>query len=121
MSGARPKPGALIARLDEISDPGAIVRDFREGEALFSLLITRRGAAVSAFENRCPHAGFPLERFDGRVVVLGENVLCSAHGALFALRDGACVAGPGTGRPLTPFSVELRDGAIFVRSIPGSG
>lgn len=120
MNSARPKPGVLLARVSEIADPGAIVRDFREGDALFSLLITRRGDEVSAFENRCPHAGFPLERFDGRVVVLGENVLCSAHGALFALRDGACVAGPGTGRPLTHFPIETRDGAIYVRSFPGS-
>lgn len=102
--------------MDDLPERGAIVRDFRQGEALFSLLIARNGDSIAAFENRCPHAGFPLERFDGRVVVVGEHIVCSAHGALFALRDGVCAGGPGGGRPLVPFPIEHRAGAIYVSS-----
>lgn len=117
MNPARPAPGAKLADLDEIAEPGAVVRDFRAGDALFSVLIARREGRVSAFENSCPHANFPLERPDGRVVVLeARYLLCAGHGALFDMDDGACAGGPGTGRGLTPIPVEVRDGAIYVSS-----
>ncbi len=118
MNPARPAPGARLADVADIADPGAIVRDFRHGDALFSVLIARSGGRITAYENSCPHAQFPLERPDGRVVVLqGRYVLCAGHGALFAMEDGACAGGPGTGRGLTPIPVEIRDGVIHVRSI----
>lgn len=114
---ARPAPGAIVAQLSDISDPGAIVRDFEAGEARFSLLIARDGQHVVAFENWCPHAGFPLERPDGRVILLeGKYLLCAGHGASFTLRTGACVSGPGTGRPLRAVPVELApSGAIRIK------
>lgn len=106
---ARPAPGTVLARVSEIADPGAIARDFREGIAIWSVLITRTGDQIAAFENRCAHAGFPLERFDGRVVVLeGKYLMCAAHGACFALMTGAVLSGPGpAGRGLTPVPVRV--------------
>ncbi|MGE3143147.1 MAG: Rieske (2Fe-2S) protein [Hyphomonadaceae bacterium] len=110
---ARPPAGALLARLDDISDPGALVRDFNAGEARYSLLLARRGDVVTAYENRCPHAGFPLERPDGRLLVQeGRYLLCAGHGASFSMADGACVAGPGSGRGLTPISISVSEGEI---------
>ena len=64
-----PTPGLLLAHVDALPDPGAIVVDFADGEKRLSLIVTRRGAHVTAFFNRCPHAGYPLERPDGRMVV----------------------------------------------------
>ncbi len=104
---ARPPPGALLARLDDIADPGAIVREFAAGEARYSLILARRDGVVRAYENRCPHALYPLERFDGRVLLQeGRYLLCAAHGASFAIEDGRCVGGPGAGRALTPVPVQ---------------
>jgi nitrite reductase/ring-hydroxylating ferredoxin subunit len=110
---ARPRPGALIARVDEASDPGAIVRDFRDGDALFSVLVTRSGGEVRAWYNICPHARWPLERPDGQVLVQeGRFLVCAAHGASFTLADGRCLAGPGLGRALRPLPIVVRDGDI---------
>jgi nitrite reductase/ring-hydroxylating ferredoxin subunit len=94
-----------------LDDPDARAFDFRAGEALFSLLIVRRGDLVWAYENRCPHAGMPLDRPDGRAPIDGDFLICAMHGASFRLVDGACVGGPATGS-LTSFAVLVRDGAV---------
>jgi len=110
---ARPKPGAFLIALDALGDPEARAVDFREGEALFSVIVARRGELVTAYENDCPHARAPLERPDGRVpLVEGRFLLCTAHGASFRLEDGACAGGPAKSG-LTPFRVDVRDGAVF--------
>ena len=117
MNPARPSPGALLAHLDDIPDPGAIVRDFRNGRFYFSLLLARRGGAAFAFENRCPHAGSPLERPDGRVVVQeGRFMVCTAHGASFTPDGGVCAGGPCDGKGLTPLAIEILDGSILLRA-----
>ncbi len=110
-----PTPGLLLAHVDALPDPGAIVVDFAEGEKRLSLIVTRRGAHVAAFFNRCPHAGYPLERPDGRMVVQeGRYLVCTAHGASFVLDDGACAGGPCNGDGLTRVAVTVRDGSVFV-------
>ncbi len=112
---ARPKPGALLCRLDDIKPGGAIVLDFKEGDARFSLLLTRTENTVSAFENVCPHARSPLERPDGRVVVHQKKfVICVAHGASFQIDTGRCVAGPGLGLGLNRVAVSVRGREIVV-------
>lgn len=116
-AAARPAPGTELAALSDLPDPGAIVRDFREGDALFSILLTRRGEIVRAWRNMCPHARWPLERPDGRVVVQeGRYVICSAHGASFTLEDGRCVAGPGFGLGLQAFPIDIVDGRVLAGS-----
>lgn len=112
MNPARPKPGAFVARLDALADPEARAFDFRNGEALFSLIVVRRGDEIRAYENSCPHAGMPLERPDGRVSLDAATfMICAMHGASFRIDDGACVGGPAN-RPLTPFPIVVRDGAV---------
>jgi nitrite reductase/ring-hydroxylating ferredoxin subunit len=108
-------PGTELARLDALPDPGAVVVHVGEGEARVSLVLTRRGGAVAAFRNRCPHAGYPLQRADGRIVVQeGRYVLCAVHGASYVLDDGACAGGPCNGDALEPVAVTLRDGAVVL-------
>jgi nitrite reductase/ring-hydroxylating ferredoxin subunit len=116
---ARPPPGAFIARFDDLPDPGARAFDFAEGEARFSLILARQGAAVFAYENVCPHAFYPLDRPDGRVVMQSERYLvCTAHGASFAVETGACVGGPCNGEGLQPIAVTLTDGDVRMGAIP---
>jgi nitrite reductase/ring-hydroxylating ferredoxin subunit len=98
---ARPKPGTDLIALDKIKPHSALVLDFAQGDARFSLLLTRTDHDVSAFENVCPHARSPLERPDGRVVVHQKKfIVCAAHGASFQMDTGRCVAGPGLGTAL---------------------
>jgi nitrite reductase/ring-hydroxylating ferredoxin subunit len=110
-NAARPEPGTALALLDDVPDEGAAVFDFAAGEARFSLLLARRGDAVFAYENRCPHAAYPLDRHDGRVVVqAGRFIVCAAHFASFELDSGACAGGPCNGAGLARVSVSV-DGA----------
>ena len=114
MNAARPAPGVVLARCADVPEGGAIVLSFRAEGASFSLLLARRGSAVFAYENICPHAAYPLQGADGRLLVQeGRYVVCHAHGASFALDGGACAGGPCNGEALTRFAIEVRDGAVF--------
>jgi nitrite reductase/ring-hydroxylating ferredoxin subunit len=107
----------MLARFDDLPDPGAIALTFRGEGAYFSLILARRGDAVFAYENNCPHAGYPLQRADGRVLLQDARYLvCNAHGASFLLDTGACAGGPCNGEGLKPFAVELRDGVVLTPS-----
>jgi nitrite reductase/ring-hydroxylating ferredoxin subunit len=108
-----------LARVKEIDlvDGGAISLDvsFRAGRQ--SVIVTRKGTSVSAFINRCPHARWPLERFDGQFLFTPEgDLMCAAHGAVFDAITGACLGGPGTGAGLTRLATEANEGGfdIFV-------
>lgn len=106
---ARPVSGARLVRLDDLPDPSARALDFRAGDQLYSLIFARRGDAVRAFENVCPHAGLPLERPDGRVPFSEGHIICAMHGATFAFETGACAGGPAS-RGLKPVPIVLADG-----------
>ncbi len=115
---ARPGAGALLARLEDLPDPGAVAVEFAAGEARFSLILARRGGEVFAYENRCPHAEMPLDRPDGRVAVAaGRFLICAMHGASFALETGACVGGPGAGAGLIPAPLDVKGGEIRLAAL----
>jgi nitrite reductase/ring-hydroxylating ferredoxin subunit len=103
-----------LCALAEIADPGARPFRFRQGEALFAGFVVRQGGLLAAYEDRCPHAGWPLAALDDRFLTRGgEHILCSGHGALFRPQDGLCVAGPCEGARLSPWPVEARGEDVF--------
>lgn len=107
--------GEELARLDALPDPGAVLVRFERGETWGGVIVTRVGAHVAAFLNRCPHAGYPMERPDGRMVVQqGRFLVCTAHGASFTLTDGACAGGPCNGEALARIAVTVADGVVRV-------
>ncbi len=113
---ARPAPGAVLASVDIAPEGGAVAVDFISGDARFSLILARRNNAFYAYENRCPHASYPLERPDGRVVVQqARYIVCTAHGASFDLETGACVGGPCIGESLKAIPIIVEDGAVRMR------
>lgn len=102
--------GVLLARCDDIADPGALV----VVAGAVSLILTRRGDRIAAFLNRCAHADYPLQRTDGRLLVQeGRFLVCATHGASFTLEEGACAGGPCNGKGLTRVAILMRDGAIY--------
>lgn len=104
--------GHVLARVAELLDPCAVIVYVDEHTAL---IVTRRGDSFAAFRNKCPHAGYPLQRADGRVIVQeGRYLVCAAHGASFNLIDGACAGGPCNGDALERVAIVVRDGAILV-------
>jgi nitrite reductase/ring-hydroxylating ferredoxin subunit len=109
-------PGLALARLDALSDPCAIVVTPDAAAPHATIILTRRGDRIAAFRNKCPHAGYPLQRADGRIVVQeGRYMVCGGHGASFTLGEGACAGGPCNGDPLERVEVELRDGVVMTR------
>jgi nitrite reductase/ring-hydroxylating ferredoxin subunit len=88
--------------LQQIPDGGAIALDLSFKVGRQEVIVTRRGEAVSAFINLCPHARWPLDTFDGRFLFTPEgDLICAAHGAIFDALTGKCLGGPGTGAGLT--------------------
>lgn len=111
---ARPAKGTRLCALAELGDPGSKGFRFRVGEALFAGFVVRRGALIAGYVDRCPHAGWPLAALDERFLTRGgDHILCSGHGALFALEGGACVAGPCAGAHLAAWPVEVRGTEVF--------
>jgi nitrite reductase/ring-hydroxylating ferredoxin subunit len=108
--------GIVLAQLDALPDPGAIVVVPHPDEPFVSILVTRKGDTISAFRNKCPHAGYPLQHSSGRVIVQeGRYMVCAAHGASFGLSDGACAGGPcNNGDALERIAIEVRDGIVRV-------
>ena len=111
MPHAEIEVGALAA----IDDPGC--REFRIGEGDWPLrgFVVRRGDAVFAYENRCSHAGHPLNWAADRFLTPDSTaIICASHGALFAIDGGDCLGGPCNGKGLRRLTAEVRDGVVYV-------
>jgi nitrite reductase/ring-hydroxylating ferredoxin subunit len=105
----------LLCRLAEIPDGGGRGFWFGEDTARFGVFVIRRGDAVYAYENSCPHRGTPLDwRPDRFLDRDGSHILCATHGALFRIADGFCLSGPCAGAWLRDVVITRRDGALYL-------
>lgn len=91
-------------KLAEIPEGGARVIEIDGVE----VAVFRRGNAVHALGNRCPHTGGPLALGKGDA----DEAVCPWHGARFDLTTGAVTRGPAQ-RGLPCFGVE-REGDVVV-------
>ncbi len=91
--------------LESLPDGGKLVGHV--GDA--AVLLVRRGDEIFAVDALCTHYHGPL----GRGLVVGDTVRCPWHHACFDLRTGEARAPAFS--PLACWSVERRDGTIFVR------
>ncbi len=111
---AGPPAGTLLTHLDGLPIHGGKELVFRDGTLVLRLLVQRLGDSAVVYENRCPHAGTPLNMFDDKFLdITGKRLLCRTHGALFDIEDGKCLRGPCKGDHLRAVAVEVRDGAIY--------
>lgn len=105
-----------ICRTTEL--PEGAVRGFAvpaSGGAGLRTLVTRRGGALYAYVNRCPHTGVGLDWIPDRFLdAEGRHLQCATHGALFRIEDGFCIFGPCAGERLEALSVRERDGWIEI-------
>jgi nitrite reductase/ring-hydroxylating ferredoxin subunit len=105
----------VICALHELDDPGARGFTLGEGEWPLRGFVVRRGAAVQAYVNHCPHAGFPLNwQPDVFLAPGGSLIRCIMHGALFEIETGVCVAGPCMGHGLQPLEIQVRVGYVLL-------
>ena len=113
-------PERAVCRLDAVADPGAREFFVGEGDWPFRGIVVRRGGAVHAYANICPHKGHPLNLADDDFLVTmagtGQLLRCASHGALFVPETGLCVFGPCSGRGLRALPCRVADGMVLVRS-----
>jgi apoptosis-inducing factor 3 len=76
-----------------------------------AILLARSGGEIFAIGATCTHYGGPLA--DGLMV--GDTVRCPWHHACFSLRTGEALHAPAFA-PVACWTVEQRDGQIFVRT-----
>lgn len=82
-----------------------------------SLLLLRDGDAVRGWLNICPHAGRRLDWSPGKFLrSKAGDLVCAVHGATFELGRGECIAGPCRGASLRAVALEVRDGAVWLRT-----
>jgi 3-phenylpropionate/trans-cinnamate dioxygenase ferredoxin component len=74
-----------------------------------SVLIIRTRRGVFAMQNRCPHAGIPLDS----AVVRRRYIKCVVHGRTYDMTSGVCRNGPRT-RPLLTYRAWIHHGHLFL-------
>ena len=108
-----------ICALGDLPDPGTREFTFGVGEWPVAGFVVHYQGAVRAYLNRCPHAGHLLNwKTDNFFAPDGSQLICTSHGALFAVETGMCVAGPCVGRGLRPLEIDIVDGQVLLRDPP---
>ena len=104
-----------LCRQDDLADLGTRGLTVQTQHGLQDIFLVRRGDAVYAYVNHCPHTGSPLDWQPDQFLNLDRTLIqCATHLALFRIDDGHCVAGPCQGQSLTPMAVTLKDGWVIV-------
>ncbi len=96
-------------------------RGFRPAGGLRNVIVTRRDGALYAWLDNCPHyfGGTPMAwRRDAYLDGSGDYLACHAHGALFDIKSGECLAGPCLGQGLTPVPVTTSPEGMVVTTAP---
>ena len=116
--------GRAICRFEELDDPGSRGAAVTIAGQLQDIFVVRRGSNVYAYLNSCPHTGAPLDWTPDRFLDLdGAHIQCAMHAALFRIDDGRCIAGPCNGDRLTPVTVRVESGIVWLDqpSLDGCG
>ena len=104
-----------LCRAGEVPEGGGRGFRFGEGSEQVAVFVIRKNGELYAYRNSCPHTGSPLDWQPDRFFdQTGTLLLCGTHGALFRPEDGFCVAGPCTGRALTPAPIRIEDEAVLL-------
>jgi nitrite reductase/ring-hydroxylating ferredoxin subunit len=94
-----------------------------EGEArgfsldkLGAIFGVRKDGQLYFYQNTCPHAGFELNWLPDRFLDPSRRYIqCTAHGALFDISGGTCIAGPCHGKALRAVPFDVEDGTIYLQ------
>ena len=107
-----------LCRLEDIADGDAVAARVESASGGFELIVLRQGSRAFAYHNECPHAGRNLDYAPGRFLVRDGRLICAAHGATFAVADGACLGGPCR-NGLVAVPVEVVDGDVRLAGAAG--
>lgn len=110
-----PDKEIAVGSLEEIEDPGCREFTIGDGDWPLSGFVIRQGDDVFAYQNVCAHVGHPLNWSPNTFLNAEKTaIVCMSHGAVFDIRSGNCIAGPGRGGALKPVDVCVREGHIYV-------
>jgi nitrite reductase/ring-hydroxylating ferredoxin subunit len=105
----------VICGIAELADGEARSFARASAEGPVEGFVVRRGLAIFAYVNRCPHKGTSLDWMPGQFLsVDGSHIVCATHGARFRIEDGYCFAGPCAGASLKAMAVEIQNGTVVL-------
>ena len=94
-----------VCTVDDVKEFKSTV--FKLGDS--SILLTKIGADIYAFENKCSHENVP---FGEREIINGQ-IQCPMHGSWFDLRTGAAINLPAT-KAVAVYAVKRIGDDIYV-------
>ena len=107
--------GGILCALDEIEDGKARSFPVTGIEGVYTVIVARQIDVVFGYVNSCPHLGTPLDWAPDQFMdFTGQYLRCATHGAMFEIRDGACISGPCEGDALKPIKLDIRDGKAWL-------
>jgi nitrite reductase/ring-hydroxylating ferredoxin subunit len=105
----------VLCSLDELDATGCRAFTVGEGDWPLRGLVVRKGDRVYAYQNRCPHAGHPLNlKPHDFLTPDGSLIVCCSHGALFDKTSGYCIDGPCAGDSLTAIPVSVVGNCVML-------
>ncbi len=108
--------GVQLGSLELIADGSARNFVLEIGSGHFYGFVVRKNQTVYGYVDLCPHRNVPLAaKLDDYLTPKSDLIVCSWHGALFKIEDGACVGGPCNGENLKPWPVAIVDGQLVTR------
>lgn len=106
-----PLPGTPVCDAARVED--ALCLTVTTDRGAFPMLLVRTGGELRAYVNACPHQFLPLDWRSARILSAdGTMLMCSAHGARFAIATGACLGGADEG--LDPVPIRVTGGRIVI-------
>ena len=105
----------FLCTIEGLADPGTTNVVLGDPPDELDIVIVQEHGVRHAYINSCPHEHIPLETFPNHFLTEDKkHLLCSGHGARFALATGECVSGPCLGRSLIRLVTDERDGALYL-------
>jgi nitrite reductase/ring-hydroxylating ferredoxin subunit len=105
----------FLCQIDALQDPGTWNVVLGAGEDALDIVIVQTQGTRHAYINSCPHQFIPLETFPNHFLTEDKtHLVCSGHGAQFALQTGVCTRGPCLGKSLDSLATLEKDGALYL-------
>lgn len=105
----------IIAKLDEIPDPGSKGLSIDCENVKLELFIVKKDSQIAVYENSCPHTQGPLDWTPDQFLDLDNNyIMCANHGALFEIHNGLCIYGPCKAQSLKALPFKIKDNNIVL-------
>jgi nitrite reductase/ring-hydroxylating ferredoxin subunit len=113
--GRQALSGRVLCRVDELPEGSARGFRFGGGAAVRAVFVVKKGGAIYAYGDACPHMGTPLAFLPDRYFDRdGRDLLCATHGARFRVEDGFCLSGPCAGRSLARAAIRIESDVIVL-------